>query len=327
MRVFRPLLAALVLAASSGAATCDHDVPALSVHLPRSVSVDAQRLSLGMISVVRAGDEAVAGKAAAIAMGRAPWSKERLAINRTTILGRLAANGLPRTAVRFSGAEQVVVTRNEVIVTSEGIVKAAEAFLAAKRPAPAGCHWRLLRQPKDLCVPSGSPVALQPRMAKHGVPHEARVEVAAASGGATAATSTVAFRLAYRQRQLVAARDIPPGGVITPENTHLRTVTGDDPEPADWAASYGRRAARMIPVDTILRTGLVRSAKAEVLVRRNDSVVMQIAGNLFQITALGQALEDGGQGDLIKVRNTDSKRVVVARVNHDGTVQPVCGER
>ena len=72
---------------------------------------------------------------------------------------------------------------------------------------------------------------------------------------------------------------------------------------------------------------MVRPAKGEVLVRRNKSVVMRIAGNCFQVTALGQALEDGREGDLIRVRNADSKRVVVAKVTDDGTVQPVFGER
>ena len=327
MNVLRPLLAALVLAAASGAAVCDTDAPALQVHLPRSVSVDGERLSLGMISVVQAGDDTVAGKVAAIAMGRAPWSKERLAINRTTILGRLAANGLSRDKVHFSGAEQVVVTRNEEVISSDRIVKAAEAFLEKTRPAPIYSCWRLLRRPTDVSVPAGTRITLKPRMLKHGVHPQARLEVAATSGDKTLATSTVLFRLAYRQRQLIAARDVPAGGVITPENTQLRTVTGDSPEPPDWAASYGQRAARMIPAGTVVRTGLVRPAKAEVLVRRNDSVVMRITGTLFQITALGQALENGGEGDFIKVRNVDSKRVLVAKVIHDGTVQPVCGER
>ncbi|KPJ76031.1 MAG: hypothetical protein AMS14_02625 [Planctomycetes bacterium DG_20] len=327
MKALRPLLAALVLAASSGAAICDPDAPALRVHLPRAVSVDGERLSLGMISVVRADDDAVAGKAAAIAMGRAPWSKETLAIDRTTILGRLAANGLPRSEVRFSGAEQVVITRNEEVVASDRIVKAAEAFLGKMRPAPAGSNWRLLRCSGDVCVPAGSRVALEPRMAKHGVDREAVVEVVAKSDDRMLTVSTVVFRMAYRQRQLVATADIPAGGVVTPENTDIRSVTGDYPEPADWAAPYGQRAARLIPVGSVVRTGLVRPATTEVLVRRNDTVLMRITGTLFQITALGEALENGGEGDLIKVRNVDSKRIVVARVIHDGTVQPVCGER
>ena len=144
MNVLRPLLAALVLAAGSGTAICDPDAPTLQVHLPRSVSVDGERLSLGMISIVQAGDDAVAGKAAAIAMGRAPWSKERLAINRATILGRLAANGLSRDKVYFSGAEQVVVTRNEEVISSDRIVKAAEAWPrrreTEKTSAPCRSH-------------------------------------------------------------------------------------------------------------------------------------------------------------------------------------------
>jgi len=327
MKALRPLLAALVLAASSGAAISDPHVPVLRVHLPRAVSVDGERLSLGMICVVQADDGAVADKAAAIAMGRAPWTNEGLAINRTTILGRLAANGLTREKVHFSGAEQVVVTRNEQTLSSDRLVKAAEEYLGKARPAPAGSFWRLLRRPRDVSVPAGSPVALEPRMAKHGVPREARIDVAATSGGKKLAVSTVVFRMAYRRRQLVATRDIAPGGVISPENTQLRTVSSDHPEPADWAAPYGQRAARIIPVGTVVRTSLVRPAKTDVLVRRNDSVLMQITGTLFQITALGLALENGGEGDLIKVRNVDSNRVVVARVVRDGTVRPLCGER
>lgn len=164
-------------------------------------------------------------------------------------------------------------------------------------------------------------------MAPHSVRGQAKVEVAAVAGGRRLAVSSIVFRMAYRSRHLVAKRDISPGGVITPENTDIRTATAEDPETADWAAAYGQRAVRMIPVGAVVRPGLVRPVKAACLVRRNESVVMKISGAGFQITALGQALEDGRQGDLIRVRNVDSKRVVVAKVTDDGTVQPVFGER
>lgn len=135
MKAARVLLAAIVVVTVGGAALVGDVSAALQVHLPRIVGVDGERLSLGMISLVRAGDETLAEKVGAIAMGRAPWSKEKLVIDRPTILSRLATHGVGRDEVRFSGAEKVVVTRNEEVVKSERIVKAAEAFLAKTRPA------------------------------------------------------------------------------------------------------------------------------------------------------------------------------------------------
>ncbi len=327
MKVTQVTLAALVLATVSCVAPADDGGPALRVHLPRTVSVDGERLCLGVISLVRADDDALARKVSAIAMGRAPWSKEKLVINRPTILGRLATHGVSRDEVGFSGAEKVVVTRNEEVVKSGRIVNAAEAFLATTRPAPNGCRWRLICPPNDLYAPAGSDVLFKPRMVPHGARGEAKVEVMVTAAGKTLAGSRVVFRMAYRNRRLVAKRDILPGGVITPENTKLHTTTADNPEPVDWAAPYGQRAIRIIPAGAAVRRGMVRPARAEVLVRRNKSVVMRIAANCFQITTLGQALEDGREGDFIRVRNVDSKRIVVAKVADDGTVQPVFGKR
>ncbi len=327
MKTAQVIRAALVLATVSCVALADNGGPSLRVHLPRTISVDGERLCLGVISLVRADDDTLARKASAIAMGRAPWSKEKLVINRPTILGRLATHGVSRDEVGFSGAEKVVVTRNEEVVKSERIVNAAKAFLATTRPAPDGCRWRLIHPPNDLYAPAGSDVLLKPRMVSHGARGEAKVEVVVTAAGKTLAVSRVVFRMTYRNRRLVATRDILPGGVITPENTELRTTVTDDSEPVDWAAPYGQRAIRLIPPGAVVRTSMVRPAKGEVLVRRNKSVVMRIAGNCFQVTALGQALEDGREGDLIRVRNADSKRVVVAKVTDDGTVQPVFGER
>lgn len=328
MNPARCLLAAVLVSAFAAAAAAA-DGPALCVYLPREVRVDGETLALGAITVVQARDAALARQASAVAMGRAPWSKESLVLDRPTILGRLTASGVARDDVRFTGAEKVVVMRREEIVESDAIVAAAEAFLAKTRPPAAGNRWRALRAPDAVAVPAGSAPSLEARAAARGAEREgeAEVEVAAVAAGRTLAVAAVAFRMAYRHRSLVARSEIAAGAVVTPENTEIRTATGDAPEPPDWASPYGARAVRAIPAGAIVRPGLVRAAGAEVLVRRNSSVVMRITGECFQITAHGQALEDGRRGDVIKVRNTDSKRVVVAKVADDGTVEPVFGER
>jgi len=67
----------------------------------------------------------------------------------------------------------------------------------------------------------------------------------------------------------------------------------------------------------------LKAQRPAVVVRRNKTVQMRIQGLGFIIVATGQALEDGRPGELIKVRNADSKRIITARVGFDGTVSPV----
>jgi len=60
-----------------------------------------------------------------------------------------------------------------------------------------------------------------------------------------------------------------------------------------------------------------------VIVKRNRTVVIRIERPGLLITAIGKAMQDGRAGDYIKVQNVDSQRIIFARVNADGTVEPV----
>ena len=61
--------------------------PALSIFLPRAMRVTSETLTLGQIAVVFSRDTALGDKASAVAMGRAPWSKEKIVIDRDAIGG------------------------------------------------------------------------------------------------------------------------------------------------------------------------------------------------------------------------------------------------
>lgn len=56
------------------------------------------------------------------------------------------------------------------------------------------------------------------------------------------------------------------------------------------------------------------------LVRRGDEVLILSQGGSFQVRMRGSALSDGAEGDRIRVRNLNSKRVVEGWVTADGAV-------
>ena len=313
-------LAVLLAAAAPAGAAAE---PALQVHLPRAVQVEGEALTLGAISVVRSGNAALAGSASAVPLGRAPLPKEEIVLDRPTILGRLGASGIAASDVLVSGADKVVVRRKEATWPAADLVKEAEACLAKNRPSPEGSAWRVIRPPQPVVGPSGREMRLEARLVPQDVTGEAKVEVAVMVDGRREAVQTVLFRLSYVQREAVAARDIPAGAVMTGENVTIRTVPSDSPPPVDWAPPLGQVATQTIRQGAVIRPSQARAPGAAVAVRRGEAVILRIRGAGFLLTGLGQALEDGRPGSLIKVRNTDSSRVVMAKVAADGTVEPV----
>lgn len=317
------MLSLVVLAALAGAAQAE---PTLQVHLPRAILVDGDTLSLGTITVIRAASEAVAQEVSAIPMGRAPLPREEITLDRTTILGRLASHGIPATQVQMSGADKIVVGRKDTVIPAEEIQKAAETLLAKIRPGPAGACWRICRAPKDMVVPARGQVTLEARPVDRKVTGEAEIEVAAVVGGRLAGTGTVVFRLAYEQCEAVAAVDIPAGAVLTPENVQVRTVMSDLTPPANWTPPFGQVAAQPLRAGAVIRPAQARQPQPAVNVRRSSTVLMRVQGSGYALTALGQALDDGCPGQCIRVRNVDSSRVVMAKVNTDGSVEPLIEE-
>ena len=312
------------------------DPPAVRVYLPRTALAEADSLQLGGVAVVRSRDEKLAKRASAVAMGRAPWPKEKIVITRRTILSRLASVGILSDQVELTGAEEVAVGRAEKVIRVADILRAAGAFLEARRPGPTGeardraagdldasCGWRLSGRPTELVLPATGDIELQAGLAKGAPPGYVKVQVAAVGGGETLAVRNVMYKLIYPMRRAVTTKEILPGQVITKKNAKVETVMAERRPASDWTAPYGKIATRHIPAETVIRPGLVRDAKPALLVRRNQTVLMRVQGFGFVVTAIGQALQDGHCGQYIRVRNVDTRRIVTAKVTFDGTVEPL----
>jgi flagella basal body P-ring formation protein FlgA len=136
-------------------------------------------------------------------------------------------------------------------------------------------------------------------------------------------TRQVAFALRFQSRQAVTKVDIPAGEVISPENVEIQRKQSNYPEPEDWKAPYGLVARRRLPPNTVLRSSMIGAGESATVIARNQNVVIRVEGPGFVITAAGKAMQDGKAGEYIKVRNVDSQRIILARINADASVEPV----
>lgn len=312
-------LAAQLCTGSNAAEDCP-----LRVYLPREAVIEDDVIHLGQVGIIR-GDDLLVAKAEGVSLGRLSIPGQQVVLDRQTILARLVCSGIGAGKVSLSGAERLAVRRLEEVISGEKLIEAAESYLAANRPGGLDCLWQPSGRPKDVVVPG---VAEDVKLVARRVPgrsaRQVKVEVAIVSGGRQIATSRVSFGLKYKCRRAVAVTDIAARSVISPENTKLETVIAD--YPSRWTrekSPYGLVAKRRLRAGSVIRADAVGPAEQPIVIKRNKNVLIRIQLPGLAVTARGQALQDGQAGEYIKVRNTDSQRIIIAKVNEDGTLEPL----
>ncbi|MCE5279015.1 MAG: flagellar basal body P-ring formation chaperone FlgA [Planctomycetaceae bacterium] len=293
------------------------------IHLPREISVACRQLTLGDVGVVSCDNATLREALRALPLGRSPLAQEVLTIEQALVRSRVACSNLQTGQVTVTGADRVSVRRKEQVIKADTLVEQARAFLA-QLPELGTWTWRVSTRPQDLTLPSSESLKYQARLDSYaaGLAH-LRVAVSGPQGDL--AEIEVVFKRIFTVRRWVAVRDIAAGEALTQENLRI-----EEQEVSAAVEAYvppaTALASQPIAKGTAIRSSLVRQAKPEVLVRRNQAVTMRIVGEGFTVSAMGQALEDGYEGQYIKVRNVDSKRIVSGIVLADASVQPQTSE-
>ncbi len=323
------LLAAVVLCVVSSwcaAVWAAQERAVVRVYLPETLRVDSSSLELGQVCIVRCDDEQLAQRASAVALGRSPWSKEQLVLDRQTILSRLASSGIKSQQVQFSGAAKVVIERDEVVVAAKDLLASAERFLQESRPGPAGCMWKLERSLRDVRVPAAKGIKIQARQLPLSQASYVKLELAIIGSGSELGKVEALFKVMYAARQAVAAKDLSAGTVLAEDNIRIENVPSEVKPAEAFVPPYGMTLARAVQAGEVIPSRSLMPPKPVLLVKRSQAVTMRVRGDGFLISAAGEAMDDGRGGDFIKVRNVDTKRVVICKVNFDGTVEPSMGE-
>lgn len=295
----------------------------LQVHLPREVTVQGSLLTLGQIGVLR-GDPSQVAAAAKIGMGQLSSPGQRAVLDRPTILSRLASSGIPADKVRLTGAETVAVRRFHRIISSDELIEVGRTFLRQHPPAPMIYDAVAPVKPKDVVLSSDvADLQVTPRYVRSQARGFVGVQIVVTADGNEIGVRDLSFRLKFQSRRAVTTKEVPEGTVLTQDNVKVETVVSDQPEPADWRPPYGLIAVRKLSENTELRADLVSAAQMPLVVQRNRSVVIRIERPGLTVTASGTALQEGRVGDYVKVKNADSSRIIVCKVNADGTVEPV----
>lgn len=115
----------------------------------------------------------------------------------------------------------------------------------------------------------------------------------------------------------VAANETLTDSQVTIERRDISNIADPVANPSEI---IGKMSHRMLRAGDILRAGQLVSP---ILVKRGDAVTMVARLEGIEVSTAGEALDAGGQGAVVRVRNAGSGQVVRMRVAGPGTVEPV----
>ncbi|MGB8227012.1 MAG: flagellar basal body P-ring formation chaperone FlgA [Sedimentisphaerales bacterium] len=312
----------LLIPAGSNANT-EQNSSALQIYLPSETTIESNTPNLGQVAIIR-GDESLAAKAEKVALGYISAPGQKITVDRAIILSRLACSGIPASQVTLTGAEQITVFQQYQIIKGDEFVEKALVFLKNNPPAEVSiCQYNVIQTPQDLIIDGNDNIKFSSSLAMSNIKHQAKVIISVLSDDKEIGTREVIFSLKYNCRRAVTQVDIPAGTIISPENVTIENTVSIYPEPANWTAPYGLEAKRQLPTNTVISTGMAGPVNPPVLLQRNQTVVIKFDRLGLLVTAIGRALQDGHLGEYIKVQNVSSQRIIMAKVNEDGSVEPV----
>ncbi|PKL50676.1 MAG: flagella basal body P-ring formation protein FlgA [Planctomycetes bacterium HGW-Planctomycetes-1] len=310
-----------ILLITAIASCCNADK--LQIHLPREITIQNDIPNLGQVAIIR-GDELLASRAEKVTLGRISSPGQKITVDRPTVLSRLASSGIPASQVTLTGAENLTISQQHQAVRGEEFVEKALTFLQNNPLNPSICQYTPTRMPQDLILSEISEdIRFSCSFVNSSTANPVQVAVAVLSGDKELATREVSFLLKYDHRRVAAQVDIPRGAILSSENIKVENFVSNYPEPADWTAPYGLAAKRLLPANSIITASMVGPVKPPVILKRNQAVLIKIDRGGLTVTAIGKALQDGTLGEYIKVQNTASQRIIMAKVNEDGSVEPV----
>lgn len=252
------------------------------------------------------------------AIARAPEPGQQVEVSAYWLAAVAQAHGLPWRP--RSALETALISRESQTIAAETIrARLREAL--AERGLSGEFALQLDRPLTQLHLPSDAEptLAISTLAYDHGSGRFAATLVSPAEGRPIARLTTTGRAVEITEIP-VPNRRIEAGQVIRADDLEwVKLRAGQIGRNALVSADalIGKAARRPLRAGESVRT---IDVETPVLVTKNSLVTIRLASGRLQLTTQGRALDEGGAGDIVRVMNTSSNKIVEGVVVQAGTV-------
>lgn len=300
----------------------------ITISLRESATVEAPVIFLKEVATLTGGPSNLNESVANIDLSDFPGTSPTLILSRHQVMLRLQLAGLAPEQYRLEGAQRINVKRTRPCLTEDDLLASARMYVLQNVP----CRFDevVIKPRQSVVVPelSLSPsdvVRLEPTPSlSNKLFGIVQVNVDVLVNGRRQATAVVNLEVRKMQWIAVAARRIDRGETLTEDNVQkeLRLSVGASNE-IGYSEALGKQAHRDFAPGQPIGKGDLEAVKSDelTLVKNHQQVRMVVRLGSLRVTAVGEALQDGQSGQLVRIRNIDSKKIVSGKVIGEGVVE------
>ena len=297
--------------------------PSIVVHCKQDAEIRGAEVLLRDLADVRSDDAELTARLMGISFGRRPAPGYSRVLSRQDVLLRLVRAGVGSSALKITGAVQVVLHPRITRLRVEELRDAADPVLrAALELDGTDVEFEPTTRLSTLVVPPGRySQDLRARLTSSGISHSsATVEVVVLVDDAEFKVVRIPYRLRRFQQVLLTTRVIKRGEPLSGDNVEVRRVetsTANSPYLMALAEVRGKVAARD------LRGGhrmTLSTITLPAVVFKGDLVNLVAVNGRIRVATQAVALQDASVGDRVRVRQLSGANIVQATVRGRGLV-------
>ncbi len=289
----------------------------IEVNLMDNVTLEEKTITFRDISTITGDDVKLVNKINDIEIGRTPWPNNVRRINKDFMKMRLNSSNVNVSDVTFTNANSVEVSVESTKVTGLEISqKAKECLLNFLPVTDREATVELVRLPGDQWIPSrrdkiNFDVSLVDTSKDRG---NIELIVSASSNGMRYFKIPVYFKVRVFEYVVIAKRKIARNNQLTKENVFMARRETTKIRGLAFSSRdklTGKTAAVSILPYTILTEDMVETPPT---IKQGSVVKLLIKASGFKIVTKGLAQQTGYTGEVIKVKNLDSKKILYGEI-------------
>lgn len=291
------------------------------IQLPEKATVVGPDIKLGEIAEVITGDKALADRLRRLTVGKAApiGSKSNMAVGYLKVV--LKREGYDLQGFSFGGAEKVQVLSQSQSFDPEDLLSQVKTFIVGQTgEAPENVEVKLEGAEKKIQLPAGEVIAkFRPSFTgqyEGTVFLTAELEV----DGRLVRVLPVRAAVDIYRPAVTVVKKVDKGEKFSTENVALvRTPSSKMVNGSFRQLSYvlGRSASMPLVPGTVIRVNELFDPPA---ISHGQVVEGLVERGNVELSVQVRAIEDGKAGDLIRVENTDSHKVLRGKVLDERTV-------
>ena len=294
------------------------------IYIKSDVVVSGESILMGDIAKVTSGNVDANIAIGNIRLGRSPWPGHKRNFGLGDIKTLLYNRGVDLSHMRFEGANEVTVRLKSITISGDEIVSHAKGYLLNRLNSGNVQIEAIAQQiPNDQVVPFGSG-DIKLRFSRASIGKSKRqvyLTINILVDGNIHQTIGITFNIKRFGNIVIANKMMKSGEVVhdgdigleSVELTRLHGNVFNNKEDI-----IGKVLKRSLSSGQIITKNMVEEIS---VVKRGDNVVILIRAQALEVTARGVCQDDGAYGDLIRVVNVDTKKVLFCNVIDSGTVE------